>query len=299
MYVVGGSSSVLIYTYAIAPATGVLTSTGSPVTADPGSPEPTFGLTDPYGRFLYVCDQFDSVYTSTAAIYVYTINQTTGLLTAGTPVTANVDGCTSMLIDQSGSYLYAVNNFASNANGISAYSINQTTGALTALSPATYQTGSGPVFSTWDPTGTYLFAADSLDGTVTGYTLGTGGALTSMTTTTVTGATSLSSVAIPPSGSILYVLDAGPPSNVYAYSLSAGTVGSAVGTPQPAGQNPSYMSIDPTGAILAVNNVGDGTTAASAGISVFTIGSTGTLTAITPFVTTGAAPYFVTFYNVP
>jgi 6-phosphogluconolactonase (cycloisomerase 2 family) len=273
---------------------------------DPSQARATYGITDPYGRFLYVCDFVDTSNPG-GAIYLYSINQTTGALTqVGSPVTANLNGPVSLLTDHTGSYLYATNN-NDPTNGISAYSINQTTGALTPLSPATYPVGSVstsfPAFATWDPTGTYMYIADG-DATITTYTLGTGGALTNGSfSTTATGAFLINSVAVTPNGSYLYAVDSGnPPANggVYVFSLTSGTPSATPlsGSPYALGLSPSTITIDPTGSLIAVNNVGDGVNVANSSISLFTIGSGGALTSQTA-ATTGLSPYYVTFYNVP
>jgi 6-phosphogluconolactonase len=300
MFLVSTGAATNVTVYNVAAATGVVTNAGfTPSTVDPSAPQSTYGITDPYGRFLFVCDVNDTA-NANGAIYAYKISQTNGALTpvAGSPFTANLNGPVGLLIDQSGQYLYATNG---NVANLSAYSINQTTGALTALATPTYATGNGPLFSTWDPTGTYMYIANDGDGTVTGYTLGTAGALGSATTTTVTGSTALFSLAVSPNGSTLYVLDAGETTGaLYGFTLTAGAPSATpiAGSPYTTGNNPFTLAIDPTGSILAVNNVGDGSTASLSNISVYTIASDGTLTA-QPTVATGLSPYFVTFYNVP
>jgi 6-phosphogluconolactonase len=285
-----------------------LTAQSGTVTVDPTTAQATYGITDPYGRFLYVCDASDSS-NANGAIYVYSINQTTGALTqiSGSPFTANVNGPVGLLIDHTGSYLYATNSTSTNnTGGVSAYSINQTTGALTALSTPTYPVGSSsssPAYATWDPTGTYMYIADG-DTTITTYTLGTDGALTSENTSTVAAsATFLNSVAVTPNGSYLYAVDAGNGTTnggLYAFSLTSGVPSTTPlsGSPYALGISPSTITIDPTGALIAVNNVGDGVNVANSSISLFTIGSGGALTSQTA-ATTGLSPYFVTFYNVP
>jgi trimeric autotransporter adhesin len=306
LYDVETTGNTIISTYAISSA-GALTVQSGTVTVDPTAAQSTtYGITDPYGRFLYVCDITDSS-NANGAIYVYTISQTNGALTqVGSPYTTNVNGPTGLLIDHTGSYLYATNNNDA-TNGVSAYSINQTTGALTPLTPATYPVGnpttSAPAFPAWDPTGTYMYIADG-DTTITTYTLGTGGALTNEnTSTTAAGAFSINSVAVTPNGSYLYAVDSGNGSTnggLYGFTLTSGVPSTAPisGSPFALGIDPTNIIIDPTGALIAINNVGDGATPALSNISLFTIGSGGAVTSQTA-ATTGLSPYFVTFYNVP
>jgi len=126
-----GGTATVATPYTVAPS-GALT-TGTSVTVV-SSPDSTYSLVDPYGRFLFVADQSAG---SSAGIYVFAIDQTTGALTpvSGSPFTANVDGLCGLVVDFSGTYLYASNAGASTGY-VSAYQINSSTGALTALSPA-------------------------------------------------------------------------------------------------------------------------------------------------------------------
>ena len=74
-------------------------------------------------------------------LYGYTINNTTGELTAlaGSPFTADVS-TRGIAADPSGAYLYL-----SNAEQLLGYSINATTGAITQLSSSPYTAGSDPL----------------------------------------------------------------------------------------------------------------------------------------------------------
>jgi 6-phosphogluconolactonase (cycloisomerase 2 family) len=74
-----------------------------------------------------------------ATISVYTINQITGALTAGTAVAAGTAPY-SVTVDPSGKFAYVANEGSAN---ISVYTINQTTGALTAGTAVA--AGSGPI----------------------------------------------------------------------------------------------------------------------------------------------------------
>jgi len=69
----------------------------------------TYGIVDPYGRYLYVTDQ--QTPAATGGIYAFTISQSTGALTPvpGSPFTANLNIPAALAIDQSGTYLYAAN----------------------------------------------------------------------------------------------------------------------------------------------------------------------------------------------
>jgi 6-phosphogluconolactonase (cycloisomerase 2 family) len=277
-------------------ATGVPTISAQPTVPSSGSTDIFYGLIDPYGRFLYLADS-----GATSSIYAYQISQTNGTLTpvTGSPFTANLNAPQGLVVDHTGTYLYATNN----GNGtVSAYQIDQTSGALTALTTgATITTGtsaSAPVFETLDPTGTYLYAANSGDQTVASFSIGTGGALTSLgANLSVPGATNVLNVAVAPNGKILYVLDAGTsPANgqVFGFTLTSGVPATTPvsGTPAATGLAPTGIAIDPTGVLIAVDNSGSGN------ISLFSVGSGGGLTVDTP-ATAGTNPILVTFYDAP
>lgn len=297
------------------------TSTGAPTTSTTLTPQPTsptataaftFGAVDPYGRFLFVSNDGGTTGVG-AGVYGFTISQTDGSLTPipGSPFTSNINVPECVIIDRTGSYLYATNNGSTgtDANSLAAFSINQSTGALTPLATPTYATGVGPVLGALDPSGTHIYVADGGDNTVAGFTIGTGGALTAISGTpfAVTGTPSpvyLFNLVIDPSGTHIYVLDTGndsatPPGTgeVFGFNIgSGGVIGAAIsGMPVATDVGPIFgIVIDPTGTLVAVdNNIAND-------ISLFLTGSGGTLTATTPpTVATGKAPQYVTFYNAP
>jgi trimeric autotransporter adhesin len=290
-------------------ATGAPSFAGQP-SVPGGGGDTNFGLVDPYGRFLYVTDNGSTggpVEPST--IYAFQISQTDGSLTAvtGSPFTTNLNAPYGLVIDHTGQYLYATNS----GNGtVSAYQIDQTTGALTPLTTgATISTGtsaSAPIYATLDPTGTHVYVANNGDNSVAGFSIGTGGALTSLgANLSVTAAASVINVAVTPNNQVLYVLDNGSTANgqVFGFTLTSGVPGTTpiTGTPVPTGVLPTGMAIDPTGVLLAVDssNVQPPPASPAPGaISLFTIGSGGTLTVDTP-VTAGMDAEFVTFYDAP
>jgi hypothetical protein len=107
---------------------------------------------------------------------VYTINPTTGALTAGTAVAAG-GGPYSVTVDPTGKFAYVANYVS---NNVSAYTINPTTGALTAGTAVA--AGTGPWSVTVDPTGKFAYVANSGSNNVSVYTINpTTGALTAGT----------------------------------------------------------------------------------------------------------------------
>lgn len=177
--------------------------------------------------------------------------------------------------------------------------MDQTTGALTALSTgATIRSGtSSPLHAALDPTGTYIYVANEGDNSIASFSIGTGGALTSLgANLSISGASVIMNVVVAPNNETLYVLDAGSTGNgqVFGFALTSGVPGATpiAGTPAATGGGPTGMAIDPTGVLLAVDN------SLSDNISLFTIGSGGALTIETP-ATAGVHAKFATFYDAP
>ncbi len=292
LYYTDTSSNVWVTT--INSSTGTLTPTTFPAQAG-GSGNTNFAVIDPYGRFLYVSDDGGGTGGTITGFTIQADGSLKAISLSPSPFTTNLSSPECLIIDRTGTYLYASNN---GNNTISAYTIDQTSGALTAFSGTPFPTGSGPWQGGLDPSGTHLYVANSTANSITGFTIGSGGVLTSVgTDTAVTGATSIQNLVVDPSGTHIYALDSGTTTNgqVFGFNIgSGGVIGSAIsGTPVDTGEFPlDGIVIDRSGALLAVGNN------FSNNISLYTIGSGGALTADTP-VNTGTGPLFVTFYNAP
>jgi 6-phosphogluconolactonase (cycloisomerase 2 family) len=261
------------------------------------------GVIDPTGRFVYVISQ------GTSEIYGFTITHTSpsggtgdaGLAAISSVVAYNdgtLNGPTWILTDRTGKYLYVVNSGdGTNPGTVSQFTIDQTTGGLTPLGTP-INAGVAPLYATIDAN-SHLYVANEggATETVSGYTIGSGGALTSVgADTVITGASDTINVITDPTGKYLYVLDFGSSGTgqVFAFSLniSTGVIGSQIGTPQPTDISPTGMAIDPTGVLLAVDNFD------AADISLYTVGSDGSLTTTTPpSVAAKSGAEFVVFYT--
>ena len=79
---------------------------------------------DPSGKFAYVANIYGN------NVSAYSINTTTGALTAVGPAVAAGYGPRSVTVDPSGKFAYVANVWGDN---VSVFSINRTTGALTAV----------------------------------------------------------------------------------------------------------------------------------------------------------------------
>jgi 6-phosphogluconolactonase len=142
-YVANGLSND-VSAYIIDPTTGILAAVaGSPFAA---GNIPTSVKSDPSGNFVYVTNAIGgsgSAYWN-GSVSAYSINQTTGALTAvvGSPFLTAGTQPNDVAFDPTGQFAYTAN---SNQSNISAYRINSATGALTALAGSPFAVGNGPV----------------------------------------------------------------------------------------------------------------------------------------------------------
>jgi 6-phosphogluconolactonase (cycloisomerase 2 family) len=279
----GDTGPTTITAYSIDPVGGALTNSGVGGSI-PGGTDFNRAVIDPSGRWLYATDHGLNM------VFAFSINQSTGALTAIGAGVATGTGPIDVLVTPNDSYLYVINN---GANSVSAYTIGAT-GALTAATGPTTVLN-GPLFGAIDPTGTYLFVPDAGDNTVVTFTIAADGSLTAGTPFPVTGAIHVQVVAVDPTSKFLYTVDSPGGStgngNLYALSIGAGGVLTATintGNPYPLGKGPTGVYVDPTGKIVEVANSFDNT------LSVFTAAADGSLTADS-LVETGSAPQFAVF----
>lgn len=160
--------------FAINQTTGVLTPTtpASVSTMIPGEllSQPGFLTVDPMGKFLYV-SAGDS---EGATVSMFTINQTTGVLTPTSPATVSTGGIPfQVLVAPNGKFAYVVDNLSTSDEpfGVWQYTVNSTTGVLTPNTPAAVGAGNGPTEITIDPTSRFAYVVNRLDDTVSMYTI--------------------------------------------------------------------------------------------------------------------------------
>ena len=278
--------------YSISTSGSLTAVAGSPLTFPGAKPEFSQGIvqvvTDPTGHFLYVLDQ-------TSGIYAYVIDWNTGQLTeiAGSPF-ETPGGPTSLAFATSGSqtFLYVAGETSVTApvnTFISAYFIDPS-GALV---PLTNYTVSGEL-STIVTAGNRLYVAGFYTNSVAAFSIGPSGELSE----DVPGSpfatdTGPYSIAVDPSGSVLYTANAGTPTATTGApgSISGFTIDSSTGALTPVQGNPQpipvqgLLSIDPMGRFLFVPE--------TSGVSVYTINtSTGVPAAVagSPF-SAGTSPF--------
>jgi DNA-binding beta-propeller fold protein YncE/uncharacterized membrane protein len=147
------------------------------VTSVPGSPfpaatNPFHVVVHPSGGFLYASNYNDPM----GSISAYTIDATTGALTpiAGSPFAtqAGFPGPGRLAIDPGGKFLYVGLDGTVNANHfVAAFSIDSSTGALTPIAGSPFPTGKGPLNVAVDPSGKYLYTANSFDNTISAFAI--------------------------------------------------------------------------------------------------------------------------------
>ena len=234
-------SSVSMFT--INQTTGVLTPTtpASVSTMIPGEPlsQPGFLTVDPTGRFLYV----SALDSDGATVSMFTINQTTGVLTPTSPATVITDGIPfQVVVTPSGKFAYVVNNLAGGDQtvAVSQYTVNSATGVLTQNSSYGVSAGSGPTAIAVDPTSRFAYVVNRLDNTVSMYAIdpNTGNLTLNSTATnptaTIATGTEPFRIDFDPTGKFLYVTNEGSAASIYTVN-SDGTLTNAGTTGVPTG----------------------------------------------------------------
>ena len=228
---------------------------------------------DAAGSFLYVSN------SGSNTISVLSIDASSGALT---PVSAPFPiGSTAlnMKLSPSGNVLYVT--IAGNPGFVEAFS-NPSSGNPTATSITAGNTPSGLAI---DPTGTYLYTANFSDNSISAFTIGADGSLTSISGFPL-GETYVAPRAlfIDNSGKYLYVANQGS-ANLAAYGIgSDGGLTLLANSPFSTGSQPNFITSDSTGKYLFVGNQ------SSPAIRSFSLDdSTGTLTSVKSF-NLGSAP---------
>ncbi len=215
-------SSISMFT--INQTTGVLTPTtpASVSTVVPGNIlwDPNFLTVDPTGRFLYLTESL----TNGAAVLMFTIDQTTGVLTPTSPATVTTGGWPwQVVVTPSDKFAYVVNNFTGSDGsfGVFQFTVNSTTGVLTPNNPAFVASGNGPTEIAVDPTSKFAYVVNRQDNTVSMYTIDpNSGNLTLNASTanpmgTIPTGTQPFRISFDPSGKFLYVVNEAGPASIY------------------------------------------------------------------------------------
>jgi 6-phosphogluconolactonase len=258
-----GSSDVSLFT---------LDATGAPTEVTPRTPvgtSPSLVVMDKAGAFLYVGSA-----GSNGSISVFSIDASSGALAAvaGSPFLIGVLPL-NMKLSPSGSVLYVTGS----PNIVEAFQVNA--GVLGASVSAT--TGSGPYGLAIDGAGTHLYTANTLDNSISEFTIQSDGSLLALAGSPL-GLTYLAPLAllVDNSGKYLFVADEGS-SNLGAFAIGTdGALTLLTNSPFGTGAQPSFVTTDSGGKYLFVGNQ------SSAAIQSFSLDtSTGTLTSVASYST--------------
>ena len=221
---------------------------------------------DPNGKFAYTFTQNPT--TQLLEIMGVQISQASGSLTPipGAPfaclcfagITSYYESLTSIIaFDPSGKFLYTVSGSGSEPDSIIAFAIDPSTGALSGVPGAPFSAGSGTSAIVIDPSGSFLYATNGNDGTISAYSRDTTtGALTEIPGSPFPFAPgSPGLIAIDPAAPFVYVSQfsnalTGGEIAGYAMNTSTGAL-TALSNPTTAGYLGS-MLIDPAGKYLYV-----------------------------------------------
>ncbi len=239
---------------------------------------------------------------SAGAVYEYSVGVDGTLTALAQPAVAAGINPTSLAVVGNGSYVYVVN---AGDGTISQYAV-ATDATLTPLSPATVVNpgmrtlGATGGAATVDPLGRYLYVANTADGNIAQFSIGSDGGLTPLAPATVaTGVAPMSVVTSPVASSgspSYYVLNSGAvgaAGSVVQYTQGAdGTLTPADSTPVAAGTNPSVITIGEFGTFAYVFSNCDGTQCLGS-IRQFSVGANGALTDTGNVVTTGTHTFGV------
>ena len=162
-------------------STGALTSVNAPATytTTSGTWQPTLLSFSPDGTLIFAA-------LGTAGDVVFTFNTTTGVAASSqTLATGNTaTGDYGLMVDPKTAYVYIARSGTN--GGVAVYSIGAN-GFLTPVTGSPFAAGQGTFAVQLDPTGTYVYAANRTDGTISGFTITPGTTAAALTLKPLTG----------------------------------------------------------------------------------------------------------------
>jgi 6-phosphogluconolactonase len=210
--------------YQINATTGALTaSSGSPaaysIPSGSGTWQPSMVQVSPDGTLIFAA-------LGTAGDAVFTFNTTTGLATSSQHLpNVNVStGDYGLAVDPKTAYLYIARSGTN--GGVGVYIIGSG-GTLNSVTGSPFAAGSGTFSVTLDSTGTYIYAANRTDGTISGYTIVAGTTPAGLTLTPLSGSpyasgVSVQSIGIDRTGKYLLAaaVGGGPDLTMYSFDIT-------------------------------------------------------------------------------
>jgi 6-phosphogluconolactonase len=232
----------LLNVYSINTSTGAVGGTleySYPLTSAPT------GTTTPISIAAAPSGEYVAAALGTGGANVFSFDTTTGSPLAGqNPVGIDPGSAASgiyALAFDSNNYLYCAT-----TNGLQVFSVSS---GLTVTPLQTYTLGAQPRSIAINSTSTFVYVGNEADGTISAYSIGTGGVLTAISGSPFTGPTSVNSLAIDSTGT--YLIASGYNSSTGIQLFSIGTTGAL--TPVTAATAGTGTSILIPGAIAATH----------------------------------------------
>jgi 6-phosphogluconolactonase len=188
-------------------------------------------------------------------ISMYSVDSCTGALTATSPASistgANAFGSEGMVVDPGGRFAYVANlgSNASDLGTISMFTIDPSTGILAPTTPPMVATGFLPQGIGIDPSGKFVYTANSDDNTISMFTINAStGVLTPTNPPSVAAGWQPLSITVDPSGRFAYAAnqDDGTVS-MYNINPTTGVLTPMAPATVPAGGSPFGVTVDPSG----------------------------------------------------
>jgi 6-phosphogluconolactonase len=210
--------------YQINSSTGALTAQAqSPVAysipSGSGTWQPSMVQVSPDGTLIFAA-------LGTAGDATFTFNTATGLATSSQHL-PNIDASTGdygLAVDPKTAYLYIARSGTN--GGVGVYIIGSG-GTLNSVTGSPFAAGGGTQSIVLDSTGTYVYAANRLDGTISGYTIAAGTTQAALTLTPLSGSpyasgTAVQSLGIDRTGKYLLAaaLGGGPDLTMYSFDIT-------------------------------------------------------------------------------
>jgi 6-phosphogluconolactonase (cycloisomerase 2 family) len=223
-------------------STGALTSVQKPATYSiiSGTWQPSDVRVSPDGTLIFAA-------LGTAGDVVFTFNTTTGVATSsqGLPTGNAQTGDFGLAVSPKTTYLYIARSGTN--GGVAVYSIGSG-GLLTPVTGTPFAAGSGTFSVALDSTGTYVYAANRTDGTISGYTIVPsttvlGLSLTQLNGSPYTSGTGVQSIGIDATNKYLLAAAVGGAPDLTMYSFDITVPGKLIPATSVA------TGVDPAGAV--------------------------------------------------
>jgi 6-phosphogluconolactonase len=229
-------------------STGALSSVTAPATYSitSGTWQPTMVRFSPDGTLIFAA-------LGTGGDAVFTFNTATGVAVSSQSLSTgnSATGDYGLVVDSKTAYLYVARSGTN--GGIAAFSIGAG-GTLTPVTGSPFAAGSGTFAVTLDKTGTYLYAANRTDGSISGYTIVPGTTVAALSLTPLGGSPYPSGAGVQALGAdatgkfvLAVAVSGGPDMTMYSFDI-----------PVPGKLDPATSvatGVDPAGAVaLALTN---------------------------------------------